>query len=215
MLQRLKTYLNYFLIAAGLFFSFLMLRIVWPYFSFRYDVDFLLSKQSVLHIGIWRIAFYTHISSSLVVLLFGLLQFIKPVLNQAPRIHRLLGKAYVFLVVGISAPSGLIMAIYANGGIAAQVSFIIVSALWWFYTLMAYKKAISKEFKAHTDYMIRSYALTLSAISLRIYVLLLPSLILLHGKEMYVLVSWLSWVPNLLIAELIIKSRFASPYLSI
>lgn len=205
----LKFILKYFpisiFIGVGLFFSFEMFTIVYPYFTFRYDIDFLLTKQTILHVDIWRIAFYAHISSSLFVLLFGIFQFVKPILIKYSKVHHLLGKVYIILVLFISAPSGLIMAFYANGGIWAKISFVIVSILWWYFTFIAYRSVVKKDFYKHLINMYRSYALTLSAITLRTYVFFLPGFMNLHGKEMYVFMSWLSWIPNLLIVEILIR----------
>ncbi|MCW3085376.1 MAG: hypothetical protein JWP12_2742 [Bacteroidetes bacterium] len=200
-----KEIASWLFIALGVFFFLLMLKLTLPYFSFRYDVDFLLTKQSVLHVTVWRLAFYTHISSSLFVLLFGAFQFSKKLMFRFSKVHRLLGKIYVCLVLFVSAPSGLIMAFYANGGIAAKTSFAIISVLWWYFTFTAYRQILKRNFNKHLAYMFRSYALTLSAITLRTYVLLLPYFIHLHGVQMYTLVAWLSWVPNLIIAEFWIR----------
>jgi hypothetical protein len=184
-----------------------MMKITIPYFSFRYDVDFLLTKQSVLYNKIWRYAFYSHISSSLIVLFTGIIQFYKPLIIHRPLLHRFVGKIYILLVLFISAPSGLVMAFYANGGLWARTSFILISVLWWFFTLRAYTKIKTKKIDEHIDNMIRSYALTLSAITLRLYVVALPGFIHLSARDMYTFVAWLSWVPNLLIAEWIIRNR--------
>lgn len=190
-----------------LFFTWLMLRITLPYFTFEYDISFLLTKQRILHKPLWRWAFYSHISSSLLVLFLGIFQFIPVLLQRMPRLHRQMGKLYVVLVLAVSAPSGFIMALEANGGIWAKISFGIISVLWFVFTLLAYLRIKNKNIQAHTDFMIRSYALTLSAITLRIYVVTLPHLFILHSKEMYILISWLSWVPNLLLAEYLVRRR--------
>jgi uncharacterized membrane protein len=197
------------LIFAGLmlFFTFLMLRITWPYFSFRYDVDFLLTKQTVIHIDAWKAAFYIHISSSIFTLFLGAFQFIDALRINKPRLHRQMGKIYVYLVLLLSAPSGLIMAFYANGGGWARLSFALIAILWWYFTYAAFRSALRQDFKAHRNFMYRSYALTLSAISLRTYVFTFPFFMHLPARDMYVLVSWLSWVPNLLVAELLIRTR--------
>ena len=51
--------------------------------------------------------------------------------------------------------------------------------------------------------MIRSASLTLAAVTLRIY---LPLLSVTLGLEVgYVLVAWLCWVPNILLAEWILR----------
>ena len=184
-------------------FFLLMLRITLPYFTFRYDVDFLLTKQAILHIDAWRISFYIHISTSLLVLLLGAFQFSKSLLNNKPKFHRASGKIYVFTILILSAPSGFIMAIYANGGWPAKTSFIITAILWWLFTFFALKDALNKNFKRHRANMYRSYALTLSAITLRTLVVLMPLLDLhLAAKNSYALVAWLSWIPNLLICLL-------------
>jgi uncharacterized membrane protein len=200
-----------FLFLLGLFFVFLMAKLTVPYLSFRYDIDFLLTKQAVLHLVWWRWAFYIHIFSSTFVLLTGLLQFLPAILEKRPSLHRLLGKIYVFTILGLSAPSGLVMAFYASGGFGAKLSFTLISVLWAYFTWVAFRKAVQKDFRSHTAFIYRSFALTLSAITLRSYVWLLPffsQLHHLHGREMYVWVSWLSWVPNLLVAEFLIRKKY-------
>jgi uncharacterized membrane protein len=195
-----------------LFCTWLMIRITFPYFSFEYDISFLLTKQRVLHKPIWRLAFYTHISSSLLVLFLGIFQFIPIFLKKFPQLHRTMGKAYVLLILCVSAPSGFVMSLYANGGLWTKISFSLISVLWFMFTLQAYRKIKNRNIQAHTDFMIRSYALTLSAITLRTYVVILPHFFILHSREMYTLISWLSWVPNLLLAELFIRKRIFHPY---
>ena len=194
-------------VAMIIFSAFLMLRITIPYFSFRYDIDFLLTKQSVLHIAPWRWAFYTHITCSIFVLILGGLQFISFILKNYPRVHRALGKWYIVLVLFLSAPSGLLMGFYANGGVVSKTSFVLLSVLWWLFTFLAYRKIKAGNIESHINFMYRSYALTLSAITFRLYVLIIPHFIHLPAKEMYALIAWLSWVPDLLVAEVLIKFR--------
>ncbi|MBL7885017.1 MAG: DUF2306 domain-containing protein [Bacteroidia bacterium] len=182
-----------------------MFKLTLPYLTFDYDVDFLLTKQSILHVSIWRYSFYIHITSSIFVLLFGAFQFIPTQSIRVLKIHRVLGKLYVLIIILLSAPSGLVMAFYANGGMWAKISFVSISILWWLFTFLAYTKIRKKNIESHRNYMTRSYALTLSAITLRTYALFLPFFIHLQSNHMYVLIAWISWVPNLLIAELIIK----------
>jgi len=202
----LKTVYAIALIGVMLFFVYLMARITIPYFSFRTDFGFLLTKQAVIGISIWKQAFYIHIATGTLVLLSGIAQFIKPILRRWPKFHRTLGVIYVGLILIFTAPSGFVMALYANGGIWARISFATTATLWWLFTFLAYKYAREKKFKLHLANMYRSYALTLTSISLRLYVLILPHFIHLHSTQMYVLVAWLSWIPNLLIAEILIRN---------
>ncbi len=184
-----------------------------PYSSFKYDVDFLLSKQNVLHVTAWRYSFYLHIFLSLPVLLLGFMQVNKLLLHRSLALHRKLGKVYGYLVLIASAPSGLIMAIYANGGIAAQVSFFLIAVLWWLFTYLGVVKAKNNLLLQHRAFMYRSFALTLSAITLRSYVFIVPHFVHIPGNLFYVVVAWMSWMPNLLVAELIIYRKRNTPVL--
>ena len=184
-----------------------MIRLTLPYLTFDTAVSFLLTKQNVLHIKAWYYSFYVHIITSIFVLAAGLTQFSQTVLQKYKQLHRNIGKLYVGLILFLAAPSGLIMAFYANGGFPAKVSFVFTALLWWFFTLYAYLHIRKGNLQAHKIFMYRSYAMTLSAITLRIYTYTFPTLFEVRGKELYITVAWLSWTLNLLVAEWWWQSR--------
>lgn len=206
----MKTGLTLLRIAAAgviLYGIWLMMRITVPYTSFDPYWDFLLTKQLVYHIRSWRISFYVHVFLSTFVLIAGLLQFVPSVLRQWPGVHRVAGRTYAGIVLFLSGPSGLVMSFYANGGIRARTSFVIVSVLWLAFTAMGWRLALKRQWEAHAEMMLRSYALALSALSLRFYAFLLAfSRVEMHPVTSYILVSWLSWTLNLLLAEILIRS---------
>jgi len=136
------------------------------------------------------------------VLITGLLQFFKFVRIKFLVIHKTLGIIYVVFVLFLAAPGGLIMGFYAHGGFWAIISFMALTPLWWFFTWKAYKYAKSGNYEAHGTYMTRSMILTLSAVFLRIYAFISLWFFKDNSPETYVLISWLSWLPNLLIFEL-------------
>lgn len=197
-----KYYLQLSWCLTILFFTYIMASIIFPYTSFRWDVDFLLTKQHLLHVDYYRLAFYAHIFSSLFVLFSGAFLFSNFILKKHPKLHRWMGKFYVGLLLLISAPSGLVMGFHANGGSWAQMSFFILTPLWWWFTFQGLAAAKNKNFKAHKIWMMRSYSLTLSAISLRIYQMLLGSFFILDPVVQYVFVSWASWMGNLFFIEI-------------
>lgn len=207
MLNILRRSLIIFPIGLILVGTFLMFQITIPYFSLKYDIGFLLTKQAILHVDIWRWSFYTHITSSIIVLLIGVFQFIPFFLAKYPLLHRTIGKTYIVLVLFFCAPSGLVMGFYANGGLLSKMSFVCLSLSWWILTFMAYQKIKQRNIKSHVAFMYRSYALTISALTFRLYVLILPLFMYLPAKEMYTLIAWLSWIPNLLIIEIWLKLR--------
>ena len=190
-----------------LIFTILMLQIVLPYLSWEWDIDFLQTKQAIIHLFHYRSAFYLHIFSSCLVLFSGAFLFPKVIIKKFSTLHRWAGKIYVLLLLLVSAPSGAIMAFYANGGWPAKTSFLILCPLWWYCTYMGYRKIRQKKIKEHEVWMIRSYALTLSAISLRFYQMILGNTGIFDPDTFYVIVSWISWLGNLLVAEVWVRSK--------
>jgi hypothetical protein len=116
-----------------------------------------------------------------------------------------MGYIYVTDVLLITGPAGLLMGFYANGGITSRIAFVSLASLWIFFTVMALIKARQKNFKAHRRFMIRSYALTLSAITLRAWKYAITNSFELPPMDVYRSVAWLGWVVNLIVAEFIIR----------
>lgn len=198
---------------ALLFFSYLMFIIIYPYLipPFPTDIDFLLTKQRYIFNQVWMVSFYVHISTSLFIMVAGLAQFSRWILRSYPKLHRQIGMVYVVLILGFSAPSGLVMAYYANGGIAAQLAFIALSLAWFWFTTKAYTTARAHDWDAHGAYMLRSYALTLSAITLRAYNWGFGYFHAYHSldyRQIYILISWAGWMGNLLLAEFLIAQGY-------
>jgi hypothetical protein len=181
-----------------------MLRIIFIYIPIQTDMGFLQLKQAYIHITAWRIAFFVHVFSSMFALLAGFTQFSKQLLKSKPRLHRAFGYMYVADVLMVTGPAGLLMSFYANGGISSRIAFVLLSTLWISFTAIALYKAVKKDFKAHRIFMIRSFALTLSAVTLRVWKVLIANFTDVPPMDRYRIIAWLGWTLNLLIAELII-----------
>jgi len=202
-----RYFLRILSIGALAFFTFLMVRLSLPYTAMNSGVDFLTTKQRVYHIFYWRVSFYTHVFTSCLVLIAGFTQFNPWLLRRYPKVHRRMGWVYLVTVIGVSGPAAFMMAWHANGGLPARTSFTLLSLLWMSYTFYAGWKVVKKDFATHGAFMFRSYALTLSAITLRLYTYISAFLPLAASpREIYITTAWLSWVPNLLIAEMLIRS---------
>lgn len=181
-----------------------MASITMAYIPYNTDVGFLRIKQQYIDIDHWRTAFFIHVYASMWVLFAGFSQFSKNLLRNNTGLHRAFGYIYVVDVLLITGPAGLVMGFYANGGLPSRIAFVSLAVLWIFFTAMALIKAKQKDFKAHRQYMIRSYALTLSAITLRAWKYAITNSFELPPMDVYRSVAWLGWVPNLLIAEYLI-----------
>ncbi|RYF83294.1 MAG: DUF2306 domain-containing protein [Chitinophagaceae bacterium] len=186
---------------------YLMFQLSVPYVSFDKHVDFLNTKQNVYHIAYWRYSFYAHVFTSILVLPAGFTQFNSVFFKKGW--HRKLGMIYLLTVLFISAPTGFLMGLHANGGLAAKASFVLLSSLWFITTLLAIVTAKRRKFIDHGEWMLYSYALTLSAITFRLIALGFDLFgVHVPPREVYVTTAWLSWVPNIIIAHLMIKMGF-------
>lgn len=181
-----------------------MLLTIAQYGSFRTDVGFLLFKQDYLDIKIWKIAFYTHVFSSVFCLCAGFTQFSHHVLKHHKKLHRFMGKMYAYNIMLINFPAGMIMAFYANGHLPSKIAFILLDSLWLLFTYKAVVAIKAKDIKAHKRFMIRSYALTCSAITLRMWKLILSNSFHIDPQVLYMIDAWMGFVPNLLFAEWLI-----------
>jgi hypothetical protein len=112
--------------------------------------------------------------------------------------------------------AGFYVSATALGGTVSHVGFTCLNILWLFTTYMGYKTAREKKIDDHKRWMLRSYALTLAAVTLRFWMILLTFL-LVDVKQMvnlvivppdflmvYRLIAWFCWVPNLVLVELLI-----------
>jgi hypothetical protein len=196
------------LLAVFSYLCWLMLRICLSYFPWSTTQGFLRLKQDVVDFLPWQWAFKIHVASSGLVLLAGFTQFFSSLRQQYPLWHRRFGWLYILAVFVVAAPSGFVLALYAAGGLITQVCFVLLTVLWVISTAQALRYAIIKRWLLHRDWIIRSFALSLSALSLRTWKLLLyqaaPYADWLNPKLIYQLEAWLGWVINLVIAELII-----------
>ena len=81
----------------------------------------------------------------------------------------------------------------------------MLAVLWLFTAGAAYVRIRAKQIESHKRWMIRNYALTFAAVTLRLWLIGLQALAGVPQLEAYITVAWISWVPNLLVAEWIVE----------
>ena len=105
-------------------------------------------------------------------------------------------------ILGLAAPSGLVLARFANAGLLAQVGFTLQRVGWWLTTWLAYRAARQRQWPQHVQWQVRSYAVTLA---LRGESYLMYYAFRTKPIETYLTVTWLSWVGNLIVAEVLLE----------
>jgi len=188
-----------------IFFSWLMLKITLQYIPYNTDAAFLRIKQDVIDVPFYKLAFFTHVYTAILALPAGVTQFSTYIRRKLPYLHKFTGWIYATVIILLAGPAGFYMGVYANGGPIAEVSFCILACLWIYFTSMAIVKVKEKNILSHRAFFIRSFSLTLSALTLRGWKYLI--ILFFHPRPMdaYQVVAWLGLVPNLILAELIIR----------
>jgi len=143
-----------------------------------------------------------HAVCSAVALIVGPWQFFASWRRHSLGVHRWMGRIYCGAVLAGWIAS-LPIAAHAETGVIASVGFLILGVLWAGTTTIGYFTARSGPVRVHREWMIRSYALTSAAVTLRIYLPVLLSSGVSY-KIAYPLVAWLCWIPNLVFAQWLI-----------
>jgi predicted membrane protein DUF2306 len=141
-----------------------------------------------------------HAGLAATALVLGPWQFLPRLRAARPRLHRWMGRCYVFACL-LGGSAGLLVAWGTSAGPVAQFGFGTLAVLWISCAVQAWRMALARRFVEHRRWMVRSFALTLAAVTLRLY---LP-IVVVSGYpfvEGYRAISWLCWVPNLIVAEL-------------
>lgn len=159
--------------------------------------------DELLASSFWSAAFYTHIIFGGLALITGWSQFNNKLRLRNLELHRKLGSIYCVAVL-FSGLASLYLAFFATGGLGPSLGFGFLGLIWLSSTFMAYSSIREKKIIRHQKWMIISYAACFAAVTLRIW---LPLLTAAFGEFLpaYRLVAWLCWVPNILIALLIIR----------
>src|SRR5687767_8051593 len=153
-----------------------------------------------------------HVVFGSVALLAACLQ-VWPWFRQRYRVaHRIAGRVYVFGGVLPAGLLGLTLGAFTPFGPMLRVSNVMLALLWLTFTVTGYRMARQRRYVEHRRWMIRSFALTASIITNRIwgviaFLVLTPQLHTTFGGNETMLAwtiaglaGWLGWVVSLLIA---------------
>jgi len=144
-----------------------------------------------------------HVAGAATALLVGPIQFSSRLRARWRWLHRLIGRTYVVscLVGGVA---GFLLALGASTGPISTIGFGSLAIIWIVTTSLAWRRAMQRRFAEHRAWIIRSFALTFAAVTLRLY-LPMAALLGFQFDDAYRAISFLAWVPNLLFAELYLR----------
>lgn len=146
-----------------------------------------------------------HVAGGVTALVAGPLQFVRRIRTRTPTVHRATGWVYVAACT-IGAPAGLMLALGTTAGPVASLGFAIPAILWPLFTYRGVRAAIGRKFAEHRAWMLRSYAITATAITLRL-MLPLAGALGIPFFPAYRVISWLAWMTNLALFELCLRRK--------
>ncbi|MCB0913112.1 MAG: DUF2306 domain-containing protein, partial [Propionibacteriaceae bacterium] len=127
-----------------------------------------------------------------------------------PSVHRWLGRtAMVAILAG--GLGGLFMATVAYGGVVSRLGFAGLALAWLTTASLGLRAIRAHKMALHRRWMIRTIALTVAAVTLRLWLPLLLAGAQLPFDTAYPIVAWLCWVPNLLVAEVVVRRTPLNP----
>ncbi len=173
--------------------------ISWRYFFFP---DLVHETGWQHHLDFSYVATFTHFFFGPVALMTGVFQFLPSIRFKFKLFHKVTGLVYIISCV-LGGISGLLLAINSNSGKIAAWGFGLLAVAWIYTTLTGFLSIYLKRVSLHREWMIRSYALTLAGVTLRLYLAIAQA----FGHDIYVIIAWLCWVPNIIIAELYIRLK--------
>ncbi len=148
-----------------------------------------------------------HVLGSGTALLIGGFQFLPGLRARRINGHRWLGRTYLIAVL-LGGIGGLVLSTRADGGLVGQAGFFLLAVVWLVSGWQAYAAIRRGDVQAHRIWMIRNFALTFAAVTLRIQLGVATGALGIPFDAFYPLVAWLCWVPNLIVAEWLV---IASP----
>lgn len=143
-----------------------------------------------------------HIVGGVFALATGPFQFSRRLRLRYVALHRWLGRFYL-IMVAMGATAGFRIALESFGGLPSHFGFGMLAVLWLITAAMAYRRALQRRWQSHREWMVRNFALTFAAVTLRLWLPFMAGWLRIPFEPAYVTISWLCWVPNLLVAEVL------------
>ena len=148
---------------------------------------------------------YAHTLGGAFASVIGPFQFLASFRRRFPSWHVWAGRVYL-TCVGASALAGLYLAPNSNARNTLGIAFIALALAWLYTGWNAYSSIRRRNVQAHRRWMIRNYALTFAAVTLRIEIPLLV-MVGMSGQTALDIIGWGCWVPNLLLVEYVMRRQ--------
>lgn len=179
----------------------LVALISWRFF---FGAQFMEDGPLAYHLLTNPISANLHFIFSPLALLVGGLQFSQKIRIKYTKFHRAVGFIYIASCL-MGAFGSIPLAFITEASPTASAGFFLLAVFWLISTSMGIFHALQKSFRKHEVWMIRSYAFTYAAVTLRIYMSVTSAIYGNVSEEAYAFIAWACWVVNIFFAELLLN----------
>lgn len=175
--------------------------------------DAAVPPELIAHVQERPLSFYLHVAGGTLALLTAPFQFLDALRARVPALHGTFGVLYV-MGCALGGLSGIHMGINSPNGPVAALGFSLLGVFWLATTALGLFHLLRGAIPRHRRWMLRSFALALAAVTLRLY---MPFFILggVDWPTTYSVLAWIAWLPNLAVMEWLLRAPRPIPGLGI
>jgi len=124
---------------------------------------------------------------------------------RVPRLHRVTGRV-VLVAIALAGTAGFLLSWFNVAGPIGTAGFGTLAVLWVSFAALGLRAILRGDVTTHRRWMLRTFALTYAAVTLRLWLFALIPVLGDFGSA-YALVPFLCWVPNLLVVEWLLRRQ--------
>lgn len=170
---------------------------------------FVLEKLPLPHEELWMLVLQVHVVAAAVCLPACLVLSSTVVVRRAPRLHRWLGRLTGALVLLALVPSGFYLALFAKGGLASTLGFVLSGAIVAVAMIQGVRAARARRFREHQRWVWHVLAQLAVAVTSRAMLFALDALAV-DEQRAYLASLWLPVLGSLALVE-IVSTRAKTP----
>ncbi|MGH9156686.1 MAG: DUF2306 domain-containing protein [Acidimicrobiales bacterium] len=184
----------------------LALLVLWSLRYFVFGAEAYFPRQRQVY-ETHTLAILVDIGGMMVAAAVGPFQFLRSFRDRHRSLHRATGRVFLTGAM-IGGLGGLYMSFHSASGAASGIGFGLLAVAVLATGAMAFAAIKRGDVQTHREWMTRCFSLILAAVTLRLY---LPFLEVAFGEYRgFAIVAWACWVPNLVVAEWLIRARLRS-----
>jgi uncharacterized membrane protein len=170
---------------------------------------FFLEKLPLAHPKWWTVSLYAHVPSALFCLPACLVLLVQRVRVKVPRLHRWLGRVTAVLLLLVMVPSGMYLALFAQGGWVTTLGFWLTGLMTWVAMVLSVQRARAGDMKSHRRFSTHVVAQLSVAVLSRFFLVAMEEAEL-YSEAAYVAALWVPVIGCAVVAEVLTGPRRGS-----